>query len=426
MARASTYTLLSLDRWARITGVNPAHFNGAAGTNIMPVSGSCNDIWMQYAWQNSDAVSREDLARAIYDAEEDIASLLGYYPAPKWIAKEMHRYPRPYRKDAYGNGLNVRGQYKSVIAKRGRFIQAGRRAVSLVSAAAAVVYSDPDGDGYSELATVTVPTSLTDACEIKVYFAGRSGAQEWEIRPAKSKTISGGNFTATFESWPLINPNLWEALPTELEGNRALDLTGSIYVSSVDVYREYTDFTQASAEFSWEPEPSSGLIFPCTSCGGSGCTQCENTIQTGCLHVRDVERGILVPTPASYDTGEASWAAATFTECREPDTVKLWYYAGDLDNKFLRGDTCEPLSDYFAHAIAWLATARLERNICACNNAHSLAMDLRKDLAFSDDNGSYQVSEDDLDNPFGTRKGELMAWKRVRKLTEQVGVGVTV
>jgi hypothetical protein len=427
MARASTITLLSLDRFARIMGLNPAHFNGAAGANIMPTSGHCNDIWHQMAWQNADAVSREDLALAIHDAEEDMASVLGYYPAPKWIAKEMHRYPRHYRRDAWGNGRNVRGDSKSIIAKRGKFIQAGRRAVSLIDDAVAVTYSDPDGDGFNELATITAATSLTDACEIKVYTAGKSGAQEWEIRPAKSKVISGGNVTITFDAWQLINPTLWEALTTEVEGNRALDLTASIYVSTVDVYREYTDFSQASAEFSWEPEPGSGLAFPCPSCGGGGCLACENTIQTGCLHVRDVERGILVPTPGTYDDDEDTWQGASWTDCREPDTVKLWYRAGELDERYLRGETCEELSDYLAQAIAWLATARLERNICACNNAHALAADLRRDLAFTpSDGGSFILSDEDLANPFGTKKGEVMCWKRISKLTPQLGVGVSV
>lgn len=420
MARASIFTLLSLDHWAKILGVNPAHFNSAAGTSVMPLSSSCNDLWMQYSWQASDQVSREDLARAIYDAERDIANTLGYWPAPRWLSKEMHRYPQYYRPDMRGNGYNVQGQFKSLIPKYGKFIRAGRRAVSLVDDAVTVTYSDPDGDGFNELATVTAATSLTDACEIKVYFTSKAGAQEWEIRPAKTKTVSGGSFTATFDSWQLINPDLWEALTTEVEGNRAISLTASVYVSTVDVYREYTDFTEPSAEFSWEPEPSRGLVFPCSSCGGSGCLACENTTQDGCLHVRDVERGIVVPTPATYDEDEASWQGASWTECREPDTVKIWYYAGELSERYLRGETHEPLSDYLAHTIAMLATGRLERDICACNNAHVLARDWRKDLAFSDETDSYQISEDDLDNPFGTKKGEVMAWKRVSRLSTQV------
>lgn len=419
------YTLLSLARYAKIMGLTPPHFWQAAGATYFPVLGSCSDVWYQYSWQNDDQVSRYDLAITIQDAEREIASVLGYWPAPMWTSKEMHPYPRNYRRETFGNGRNVRGLFKSIEADYGRFIAAGRRAVSAVSTAVNVAYSDPDGDGFNELATVSAATSLTDACEIKVYHLGKSGQQEWEIRPARSKAISGGTFTATFDAWLFIDPDLQAVLDNQAE---AINLENSSnYVAQVDIYREYTDFTQASAEFSWEPKPYNSLVTTfCTSCGGTGCVACENTTQTGCLHVRDVESGILVPTPATYDSDNAQWNGAAWTECREPETVKLWYYSGDIDEQYLRGASCEALSQYFAQAIAWLATARIERPICACNNAHTLAMELRKDMAFSDDNGSFIMSEEELANPFGTKKGEVMAWRRIRRLSEIIPGVATV
>lgn len=409
-------TLLSLSRWAKILGITPPHFFQASGIDVFPVSG-CSDVWFQFSWQNSDAVSRDELSQVIYDAEEDIASILGYYPAPKWIAKEMHKYPTYYRQELYGNGRNIKGQHKSVITKRGKFIQAGRRAVSVVQADANVVYSDADGDGYKELATVTASTSLTDRCEIHCYIAGQGGAAEWEIRPAQTVSLSGGVVTFTFDAWLLLDPDLQGAYPTSA-GLRAIPLeTITNYVETVDIYREYTDSSQASAEFSW----GSGA---CTSCGGSGCAICANTIQEGCIYVREVDSGIVVPTPGTYD--DDAWQGASFTECREPDTVKIWYYAGELSEKYLRGETCEPLSDYLAQTIAMLATARLEHNICACDNAYNLAKEWRTDLSFSGEAGSYQVSEDDLENPFGVRKGEVMAWKRISRLTQRIGAAALV
>ncbi|MHC4709558.1 MAG: hypothetical protein ACYTA3_03815, partial [Planctomycetota bacterium] len=86
MARASTYTLLSLDRWAAIMGINGAHFNGAAASAVMPYTDCCTDIWFQYDWQFHSRVGREELARAIAASERDIAEVLGYWPAPTWIA----------------------------------------------------------------------------------------------------------------------------------------------------------------------------------------------------------------------------------------------------------------------------------------------------------------------------------------------------
>jgi hypothetical protein len=427
IAQPLTRTLLSLGRYAQIMGLNPAHFAGGFGQTIFPVDG-CEDVWPRHSWQSADRLSHEELANTIHGVEEDIASILGYYPAPQWIAKEMHPYPSHYRPDAFGFGLNARGLYKSVIAKHGKFITAGQRGVSLVGTATttggSLSYTDEDGDGQVDTATITLATTLTDACEINTYFADQSGDPEWEIRPARSKTISGGNVVLVYDSWLFIDPDIVSAYPTTA-GFSGVDITTvANYVTSVDIYREYTDFTQQSAEFSWEPKPNN-LLFTtfCTSCGGTGCVTCQNTIQNGCLHIRDVDRGILVPVPATYDATDARWEEDQWTECREPDTVKVWYYAGDLSERFLREVDCDPLAMHFAQAIAWMATARLERPPCGCNNIRSMFAALRRDLAFvgsGEGEGSYNVSFDELDNPFGTRRGEIQAWRRIRKLVERI------
>src|SRR5688572_10128086 len=95
MARASTPTLLSLDRWARIMGLNPVHFNGASGDSVWPLTGGvCKDVWPQHSWQSPDIISREELARNIHLAERAITRALGYSPAPTWFAEEEHNFPR--------------------------------------------------------------------------------------------------------------------------------------------------------------------------------------------------------------------------------------------------------------------------------------------------------------------------------------------
>lgn len=415
-------TLLPLATYARIMGITPPHFWQAASATVFPVT--CQGVWYSHDWQSGGQVSRWQLAEAILGAEEEIARVLGYYPAPKWISKEIHHYPQHYRRDLFGNGRDIRGHFKPVELNWGKFIQAGRRAVTLVGDSQTVTYSDPDGDGYNELATITVAgITTTDACELKVYFEDKSGEQEWEIRTAKTKTLSGGTLTVTFDAWLLIDPDLQEQFPNTDDPLQPIDLlTSGNYVSTVDVYREYTDFTVASAEFSWQPKPSSSLLsIVCTNCNGSGCVACENTTQDGCFHTVDSKLGMAVPQPATYDSDDGQWNGTTWTECREPDTVKLWYYAGDLDQRFLQETSCDPLSHYFAQAISWLATARLENDLCGCNNTIELARSLRIDLTFTEpEGGSYFNPDDIINNPFGTKKGEVMAWLRIKHLTERV------
>lgn len=428
MAWAETVVSLSLDRFAKIMGINPVHFQGASTNTVFPITrNTCNDLWPQYSWQSSDRVSRDDLARAIADAEDEIARVLHYFPAPRWTSQEIKMFPRFYRRDLFKRGAtNVRGARTGLRTTWGKIIAPGRRDLSPVgtatTAALTLAYSDSDSDGFFETATVTLPTTFTSVCELKVYFADHDGDQEWEIRPARSKSISGGSVTFVFDSWLFINPALQQAYPTDA-GYTTIDITTTAnYVTSVEVYREFNDTTETSATFYWEPDPPTTNLF-CGTCGGVGCEACVLTTQNGCIYIRDAELGIVVPQPATYSVSDAQWGGACFTVCRDPDMVKIWYYSGNYGERFLRGSGCDPLDRHYAEAIAWLATARLERPFCGCANVTALAEYLRQDLARAGE-VSFQISPSDLDNPFGTRRGEIMAWRKVSKLTPRRMIGV--
>ncbi len=410
MARASTPTLLALDRWAEILGINPAHFNEAVGVDIMPQTSACKDVYWQHAWQAAGQVSREEIAREISIAEREIAEAINFWPAPVWHEGVMVRYTHPHRREYAGTGLNIQYKYKDVQLPYGKFINGGRRAVESVGLAEVVVYSDEDGDGYDETATITVATALTQACDVKVYTEGKNGDPSWEIRPARSKTISGGNFVAVYWAWQMINPDLWETLPVQVQPE-AEDLDDAIYVATVDIYREYNDTARAQCVFFWERDPG------CTTCGGVGCLACQQVAQQGCLHMRDRDQGLAVPVPGTYDATAAGWQEAELICARDPDQLKVWYYSGEISNRYMQGFECDPLSDIWASTITELSTARLSRPLCSCNNVTRLAHFFQADLAqASPDGDSFTLGNDDLDNPFGTRRGEVRAWRRCSRL----------
>ena len=281
-ARPFPRTLLSLSHYAKIMGINPLHFAGAntpgLTPQVFPVT-SCSKLWSKYDWQDYDAVGTYQIAELIYEAENEVANVLGYWPAPYWIESELHQYPAPFNRELIGNGLNVRGEQKSVISSYGKVINPGKRAVSLVetatTAGSTLVYSDDDGDGFYETATITVPTTVTDAKELKVFFNGMGGELEWEIRSARSRIISGGNVQFVFDSWLFIDPELYE-LPPNTDEVEAIDVsTVANFVASVDVYREYIDFTDNPATFFWTSDKMSINNIACPNCGIIGCTTCE-------------------------------------------------------------------------------------------------------------------------------------------------------
>jgi hypothetical protein len=423
VSRASTPTLLSLDRFASILGYAPPAFNSGVSNTIFPGNVACRTLW-QHEWQDHDAVSREEIAREIAQAEQDIANYLGWWPAPRWIAQDVKMYPRFHRPEYFSaHGLNVRGQLKGLKASYGKIIEPGQRATDPICTACTAQHElceegcelTYDYDEYT--ATVEAETTYTDECEIKVYFYDHDGEPEWEIRPAISKEIVDGMFTAVFWIWQFIDPDLWEAFPTHEEGGTpTIDIDDpDSFVECVDVYREYNDPTAASAVFYWEPEPSS-LSGSICGCGGTGCPHCTLTEQEGCATIRDAEMGFLTTAPGSYDDDEGAWISESWSVCRDPDEAKLYYYCGNLSELNRAGRRCVGLSDQWARIIAHLATARLRRPLCDCSGVSSLVDYLQTDMALATREATYTVLWDDLSNPFGTRAGEMQAYRHCRNL----------
>lgn len=427
MAIAETYTLLSLDRYARLMGLDPVRFSGgapvnlASGATLFPLLNDVKNIWPQSSWLSTDQIGRDELARIIAEAERDIAEFLGYWPAPVWISQEMHPYPKGYQPGRVGFGLGTDGKFRALKTKFAKFIQGGRRAVTLVEAGAAVVYSDPDGDGFNELATVTVlNVTQTDECKLKAYFASHGGAQAWEIREPLSKSLAAGTLVLTFRPWQLLDPDVQRGFPADepmLTGT-GLNMTDTDnLVDTIDVYYEYTDTTQAQALFYFEGYPSNLGAFPaalsgCSCCDGDGCAACTQNTQNGCLTWRDVDRGLVVPIPASYDEDSGEWVSADWTCSREPDSVKLYYQAGAVSNEFRSGSSCREMESQLERAIAYLATARVGIEYPSNNNVKALVRDLDVDLTRQvQDGDSYRTSFEVLDCPFGTKKGEVQAWR---------------
>lgn len=428
MARGSVETLLSLDRFARIMGINPAHFNQGYADAVFPVkSNRCEDVWAQESFQYSDHVGRDDLAREIAKAEDDLASLVGFWPAPKWIAQEVHQFPRHHRPDVIrSGGLNVRGFHVSVDLNYGKFIEAGQRATTLIGTATVagldLVY---DLTPTVMTATITLPTTETDTCQIRAYLAGQSADPTWKFRDPTSVTIVGANVVLVYPSWQFIDPDLWYAYPTIADFGAINITVEANHVQSADVYREYNDTTATSAVFYWEPKPHLTGAISCQTCGGSGCVTCALTTQNGCIFPRDVEIGTVCPVPAAYDADSSGWLESNWTECRDPDQVKVYYKAGLYSNRYLRGLDCDPLDESWARVIARLATSRLERPFCHCSHVTALSNDLRRDLSFAGEAGSFSVPFETLANPLGRRKGEVEAWMFVSKIVKRNLTGGT-
>lgn len=405
MARASTPTLLPLDRWAQVLGHDPLSFNQVI-TAAKPQT-ICAAPWKQYAWQESGQVSREDVAAVIAEAERMIAAQVGYSLLPTWEVDERRQTVQPGIAGLLNlSGRNLAGFRNIIQLDRGHYLSGGIEAKTLIDGSAAIVYSDGDGDGYEETATIAVNTAVTDPCEIAVYYPGESGADAWEVRPLRSVAIAGG--VATIRVWrhQLVLPELMEALvPEAVDGDNDAN-----FLSAVDVYRHWND-PQQQVQFLWSPLP----YFGGCSCGDSACASCTAYSQYGCLLAQNERLGIVHYGPAAWDAATSSFLSRSYSVPRQPDRVRLWYYAGYQDTR--RDCPRLEMEPTFERAVAYLSLALLDRELCGCNNLEALAAHYREDLALSAstpaESRSYSLGTRALlDNPFGTTRGAIYAWQR--------------
>lgn len=393
MGRASTRTLLPLDRWAAILGIEPRHFNGVF-TALRPTE-NCGDVWLQYSWQNADRVGREDVALAIAQAEADVIEALGFLPVPDWTEDEIVR---------------VRGVAQGVNTKYGHVISGGVRAATLIGAAAIVggtmVWIDNDGDGYDEIARLTLPTTVTDPNEIRCYFPDMGSSDLWEIRPLRNVTITGGIVIIDVDRHLLVVPDLWEALDAAaIDGDNDAN-----FLEAVNVYRIYNDPSD-QCELQWESASRA------CGCGLAICEACQWATQSGCLQIRDPKQGILTYRPASWNDTESVFAATTLALCRQPDRVSLDYLSG-YRSLFARRPYAE-MDPTFERIITYYSTTLLDRPICNCNNIESFINRWREDRALelttATTKNSYKLSPHDLACPWGTREGALWAWRQIQR-----------
>lgn len=233
MARANARTCGLLNRWPIIMNESVWRFNQVTGPGVHTPAGSLAQSYIQY--------ERDYIADSLQTAVAQVSEALGYPPAPTWVEDEHIMLDPDRHWSAQG-----------LLTRFGRVIEFGRRATTLISAGAAVAYSDSNGDQVDDLATVTVTTSV-DASEVRVFFRVADGAESagnefWEI-DGLTRSSAGGVVTLTGHRALFAHPlNVWATEYTSDSFNvKHTGDTGDsgAFVFAVDVYRVYSDATDA-------------------------------------------------------------------------------------------------------------------------------------------------------------------------------------
>lgn len=409
MLRASTPTKLSLARWAQLMGIHPLHFAGIRiDDGVAHVA--CGEPWRQYAWQQPDRTSREDVAEAINAAESELEEWLGFRLMPTWERDEWVNSRTPGDPSALMfPGGDIRGFGFAREARWKLWIAPGIRGSSLIAAGAAITWSDADADGYKETGTVSVATAV-DACEVQAFYPGMGPTATWQIRPAKV-TTAGGTATITFrrELVPKAGFSEYVLEPTHPYADGLAD---GDFLATVDVWRIYND-PRTQGSFLWEPTGDCG-------CNANGCPNCAYATQDGCFIARNARLSLVVGTPATWNADTNAFDAARWGLGRGPDITRLYYLAGAINNEATCPRTSMPTR--WEQIVAELAASKLSRAPCECSAGRWDY--LTQDLAFAsgdDDISTYRTSAADLASPFGTRRGAVQAWRWVSKMDIRVG-----
>lgn len=424
--------LLPLDTFRQIAKMNPYFFwqlqDTTAGNNSLRVGSNCAGLLKQYAWQNADFAGRSDISEAIEMAEAKLRGYLRYSVAPRYIANETVPWPH-YNDSSLVRSWSVGGDGRQLSVKLNEgYIQVvGVETLSAISLGQAVTINT-DANGYVTSFTMSFATTVTEISQIALYFnaanrvaaalyTGDTSMAPYRIEPI-NVTISAGVATVTGSAWLLVSPAYYE----DISSGTLSPSGGAHFPTTLDVYRRYpnpngTTVETAQGMLIWETNPCAGWW-----CCGASTTTPANSSQDPAAQafavarvgIRNSVSGEVTPGEALYNATTGVWYATPFDTCYEPDRVQIRYLAG------LPLDTQGHMQREWAIIVARLAMAELSRPICDSSTTQAgnrevyhWQFDLARTTGANDE--SYgAITQDDLGNPFGTRRGHVQAWRAVQ------------
>lgn len=388
----------------------------------------CRGVVREMAWHDRDEAGRADMREALGRAEQRMSEQLRYYPAPVYLDETLE-WPRFYDGRLMRSGPWASdGRWLSVRLSTGHIQAVGVEARTSNIIGAAVTYTDEDGDGYKELATIgPLATTLTNVKEVAVYFSSgdRFGYdnnldERWRIAPLNI-SISGGQITIKGPAWIFVRPVLYSGVNVrDIDPNAVV----SPFASTVDIYRRFTDTNGLTTDVSqgviiWETRPlcCGGINDPFTGSPNDPAATAQAVARVG---IRDSKGGFVTPASSVFNATTGIWSSLNDWTCTdEPDRVTIRYLAGypvesdGLMNRKFRG------------IVVALAAAELGRPISGCAEANRLLFYWQQDLAKTgSEKDLYATSADILDNPFGTRRGHVYAWHQIQSLARGTGIRV--
>lgn len=354
-----------LDYWRVNTLEDIWAFNQVDGTQVFV------DPCPQYL-----QVHRDQIARALSEAQAMLAQYVGYFIRPTYIVDEVVELQPVYRRGS--------DQHHQLLQLRWGFVKAlGTRATTLLEADTFVTYSNVYAPSIDDTATVTLTLSEDVALdEIEVFFRVADGAPsaanpQWRIQPIRIEK-NGLDVVITGHRALFVKPNaIWQR-PYEgvnqIEPRYADTQDSGDFVTAVDVYRIYPDATNAVQLMST----------------GTDCNCLDDAVTTATGYITNRRLGLF------------QVACNSCQRCKgQTRRIKVSYIAG------------EPLDSHgnpeaaYLNALVRYANAEMPRNPC-------VVCDQTTNVWASDREPALNTTQTATRNPFGMLKGHDVAYRFVR------------
>ena len=406
----------NLETFREQISYHPYLFWQIRGENSPSIPTDCNAIVFQEEWHRS-AFSRSTVERALKSALNKFKNHLGYRVVPEYVEKEI-AFPRPSNQTRhYLSNYDASGRFFNIDLQEGYVRKLGKLACLQVSSPT-VAYSDLDSDSIAETATFSFNIAETISLdEISFYVPnsarndGSTGAVEkWKIpHSLENLARTGVQVKVTLPIWILVNYSNYHVMsPVEI-GTATLS---SVRLSSVDVYREYIDETGQTLDdcqvvLKWRNHPG---IYCSDSSDPAGGYE-----SIGRAKIVDARSGIIQVGEAVYNSTTETWSSVDWSKKTQPDSVLVRYQAG---SGVTEKDHAFPHSGDWLDALTMLTIAELHGHNCPCFGYNRMLDEYYVDLARIEGNAQnlYRISDVDLSNPIGTRRGHLLAWNQIKKL----------
>lgn len=347
-----------LNLWPEITNEDIWRFNQILGTGVP--STSCS------VYVTGD---REQVARALSQAYLKFSAYLSYFPSPRWFEETIS-----LKRSVPWTRQELRTRYGYIEAF-------GQRGSTLIQANVPVVYSDQDGDGVNDTATISVVTAI-DEDEVQLFFRTADGAltagdTRYQIDnllvSAAAGTVTLKGHRALFVSPALI----WD-IPyigaNRVTRNAADPTSAAGFVTTVDVYRVYNDTTT----------PLQVISDPIFTQSNALNTSLTNT---GTARIIDSQIGLFMPRVDDC-----------CCEVEYAESVRVYYKSG-YPLQFGRMD------DQLLEGIVRLANTLMPRKLCTfCDQTREV---------WEEDRENGEAVKELANNPFGIKKGQMFAWQVV-------------